>query len=397
MARMKDTKYYENLLLQFIGTEDPLYEMLKWITHRMMEIEASAKVGALKGKHSKNRTTYFSGTRIRRFDTRLGTVYLLVPKLRNGGYIPFFVNEKKRSEQALLQVVQEAFINGVSTRKIERLAQSLGIEGMSAGQVSEINKELNSQVEAFRTKSLEKEYPVLWVDALYEKIRDNHRVVSMAILVVYGVTMAGKREILAIEPMYEESQETWGTLFRSLKERGLEKVWLIVSDAHKGIQKAIPHHFLNCSWQRCKVHFMRNIMAHVSHAHKKEFGARLREIWNQPNRKEALQYAEHIINDYRDHFPEAILCLEEGLEDSLQFYQFSHFDKRKVSSTNNLERLNEEIRRRTRVVGIFPSRESYIRLVTCYLIEYTEDWITERNYISKRAIEAQKRALEKAA
>lgn len=397
MARMKDTKYFENLLLQFIGTEDPLYEMLKWVTHRLMEIEASAKVGALKGQHSKNRTTYFSGTRIRRFDTRLGTVYLLVPKLRSGGYIPFFVTEKKRSEQALLQVVQEAFINGVSTRKIERLAQSLGIEGMSAGQVSEINKELNTQVEAFRAKSLEKEYPVLWVDALYEKIRDNHRVVSMAILVVYGVTMAGKREILAIEPMYEESRETWGTLFRSLKERGLEKVWLIVSDAHKGIQNAITYHFLNCSWQRCKVHFMRNIMAHVSHAHKKEFGARLREIWNQPNQKEALKYAEHIINDYRNHFPEAILCLEEGLEDSLQFHQFSHFDKRKVSSTNNLERLNEEIRRRTRVIGIFPSRESYIRLVTCYLIEYTEDWITERNYISKHAIEAQQRELEKAA
>lgn len=397
MAQVKNKKFFENLLLQFIGTEDPLYEMLKWLLHELMTIEATAKVGAGKGKHSKDRKTYFSGTRLRRFDTRYGTVYLMVPKLRNGGYIPFFVTERKRSEQALIQVVHQAFINGVSTRKIERLARSLGIEGMSASQVSEINKGLNEQVDSFRNRPLDAEYPVIWVDALYEKIRDNQRVVSTAILVVYGVNSEGKREILAVEPMYDESESTWSSVFEGLKSRGLETVWLVVSDAHRGIQNAVKKHFINATWQRCKVHFMRNIMARISHRHKDLFGGRLKQIWLQPDIESARRYALQLIEEFRDLYPDAIEILENGLEDSLQFYHFSFLDKRKVSSTNNLERLHREIRRRTRVVGIFPNRESYIRLVSCYLIEYTEDWISERSYLSKCSLEEQEKVLKSAA
>lgn len=183
-----------------------------------MDVESELKVGAVKGKHSSERATHFSGTRVRRFDTRLGTMYLLVPKLRQGGYVPFFVTEKKRSEQALIQVVQEAFINGVSTRKMERLAQSLGIDGISAGQVSAMTKELDAQVAQFRSRPLEKEYPVIWVDALYEKIRFDGRVISMAVLVVAGITVDGRRDILACEPMMNESEETYGSLF--------ERLWL---------------------------------------------------------------------------------------------------------------------------------------------------------------------------
>ena len=397
MAKVKNKKFFENLLLQFIGTEDPLYEMLKWLLHELMTIEATAKVGASKGKHSKDRKTHFSGTRLRRFDTRYGTVYLMIPKLRNGGYIPFFVTERKRSEQALIQVVQEAFINGVSTRKIERLARSLGIEGMSASQVSEINKGLNDQVDSFRNRPLDAEYPVIWVDALYEKIRDNQRVVSTAILVVYGVNCDGKREILAVEPMYGESESTWSSVFEGLKSRGLETVWLVVSDAHRGIQNAVKKHFINATWQRCKVHFMRNIMARVSHRHKEVFGGRLKQIWLQPDIDSARHYALQFIEEFRDLYSDAIEILENGLEDSLQFYHFSYLDKRKVSSTNNLERLHREIRRRTRVVGIFPNRESYIRLVSCYLIEYTEDWISERSYLSRWSLEEQEKILNSAA
>jgi putative transposase len=397
MAQVKNKKFFENLLLQFIGTEDPLYEMLKWLLHELMTIEATAKVGASKGKHSKDRKTYFSGTRLRRFDTRYGTVYLMVPKLRNGGYIPFFVTERKRSEQALIQVVHQAFINGVSTRKIERLARSLGIEGMSASQVSEINKGLDEQVDSFRNRPLDAEYPVIWVDALYEKIRDNQRVVSTAILVVYGVNGDGKREILAVEPMYDESESTWSLVFEGLKSRGLETVWLVVSDAHRGIQNAVKKHFINATWQRCKVHFMRNIMARISHRHKDLFGGRLKQIWLQPDIESARRYALQLIEEFRDQYPDAIEILENGLEDSLQFYHFSYLDKRKVSSTNNLERLHREIRRRTRVVGIFPNRESYIRLVSCYLIEYTEDWISERSYLSKWSLEEQEKVLKSAA
>lgn len=199
-------------------------------------------------------------------------MYLFVPKLRKGGYIPFFISAKKRSETALMSVIQEAYINGVSTRKIERLASSLGIDSISRSQVSQITKELNKQVKAFRERPLQKTYPVLWVDALYEKIRFNGQVRNMAVLVVIGINEEGKRDILAIEPMQEESEATYKSLFENLKERGLKNTWLVVSDAHKGLMKAIQSSFIGCSWQRCKVHFMRNIMAHIPTKAKTFFG-----------------------------------------------------------------------------------------------------------------------------
>ena len=387
MAQSNVITHFQKLLLQFITEPDPLLAMLQWLTEQLMQLEAEEKIGAAKGKHSATRSTHFSGYRVRRFDTRMGTMYLLVPKLRKGGYIPFFVVERKRSEQALIQVVQEAFINGVSTRKIERLAKSLGIENLSASQVSEINKGLNEQVEAFRTRPLEKEYPVLWVDALYEKIRTNGRVVSMAVLIVTGINSSGIREILAVEPVYGESEETYTQLFNKLKERGLEDVWLVVSDAHKGLQAAVKKCFLGASWQRCKVHFMRNILARVGHRDKAQFAARMKQIWVQPDRESALKLAELFIEEYEEQYPEAIETLRQGLEDSLQFYSFEDFDSRKISSTNMQERLHREVRRRSRVVGIFPSEEAYVRLVTSYLIEYSEDWSTSRSYICAETIE----------
>lgn len=264
------------MLLKFISEPDPMLAMLQWLCHKMMEVEVASKLGASKNEHSENRKGYLSGTRVRRFDTRMGTIYLLVPKVRKGGYIPFFVTEKKRSEQALIQVVQEAFVNGISTRKIERLAHSLGIESISASQVSVINKELNEQIKEFREGRLKDTYPVIWVDALYEKIRVDHRICNMAVLVVCGVNLDGKREILAVEPMFEESEATYIALFDSLKARGLENVWFIVSDAHKGLVKAIQKSFIGCSWQRCKVHFMRNVLAHVPAKEKEFFAAKNR-------------------------------------------------------------------------------------------------------------------------
>jgi len=397
MAKTNLITHFQKLLLQFITEPDPLLAMLQWMTEQLMQTEAEAKAGAPKGQHKEDRLTHFSGYRVRRFDTRLGTMYLLVPKLRRGGYIPFFVVERKRSEQALIQVVQEAFINGVSTRKIERLAKSLGIENLSASQVSEINKGLNEQVEAFRSRVLEREYPVLWVDAMYEKIRTNGRVVNMAVLIVTGITTSGIREILAVEPVYGESEETYTQLFSTLKERGLEDVWLVVSDAHKGLQAAVRKCFLGASWQRCKVHFMRNIMAHVSHRDKGQFAARLKQIWMQPDRASALKIAELFIEEYEEQYPEAIETLRQGLEDSLQFYSFEDFDSKKISSTNMQERLHKEVRRRSRVVGIFPSEESYIRLVTSYLIEYSEEWLTGRSYIRSELIESCRAKLQRVA
>jgi putative transposase len=397
MAQKNDTKIFKKMLLQFSTEQDPLLAMLKWLMQKLMEIESSIKVGAPKGTHSKERKTYFTGTRVRRFDTRLGTVYLLVPKLRKGGYIPFFVTEKKRSEQALIQVVQEAFINGVSTRKIERLAMKLGIENISASQVSEINKELDAQVKEFRSRQLDKEYPVIWVDALYEKIRNNHRVRNMAVCVVAGLNLCGIREIIAVEPVYQESEGTYSSLFRSLKKRGIEKVWLCVSDAHKGLQAAISKEFLGCTWQRCKVHFMRNILAYIPKHDKKRVGLKLKQIWKQPDKASAEKYAEMFISEYEERFPAAIEILENGLEDSLQYHHFSCFDAIKISSTNILKRLNVEIRRRSRIVGVFPSIDSYVRLVTCYLTEYSEDWSSGICYINQSLIEEQKNLLTNAA
>ncbi len=394
MARKDSNGILREMLLGFVQEEDPLYSLLNWLVHELMLVEAESKVGSAKGKHSDERKTYFSGTRVRRFDTRLGTMYLVVPKVRKGGYIPFFVSEKKRSEQALIPVIQEAFITGVSTRKIEKLAKKLGIESISASQVSEINKGLTEQVEAFRNRPLDSDYPVIWVDALYEKIRDNGRVISMAIMVVYGITLKGKREILSVEPMYDESEASWSSVFDRLKERGLKRVWLVVSDAHQGISQAVSRCFLRCSWQRCKVHFMRNILAKVNHADKKRFAEKLKQIWLQPDKASALQTAQLVIAEYRSKYPDAIRCLEDGLEDSLQFNDFPTFDKRKISSTNVLERIFKEIRRRTRVVGIFPNQQSYIRLVTCCLIEYSDDWLTDRSYIQEERILSLKECLE---
>ena len=352
MAKREDTTYFEKKLLEFVGTKDPMLEMLQWVMDKFMEIEVSQKTGAEKGERTEKRTGYRSGYRIRRFDTRLGTVYLSVPKIRQGGYIPFFVTEKKRSEQALIQVVQECWLNGVSTRKIENIAKRLGIESLSASEVSEI-----------------------------------------AVMVIKGVNMDGRQEIMAVEPMENESEQTYSALFRKLQERGMEKVWLCVSDAHKGLEAAIRKKLPGTTWQRCKVHFMRNILAYVPQTHKETVASRLKLIWKAPDEKTARALKEDFCREYENRYPKAVECLEQGFEDSIGFYAFEELDSRKISSTNTLERLNREIRRRSSVVGIFPSTDSYIRLITSYLLEYSEDWQTDRSYMYAGLIKVQREIL----
>ena len=379
----------EELLFKCMAQPDPMLYLLKWLCTMLMEAEISQKLGAEKSQRVSERNGYRCGYRPRRLDTRMGTIYLMVPKVRSGGYIPFFITERKRSEAALIQVVQEAFVQGVSTRKMEKLAQSLGIESLSRSQVSEMAKGLNEEVEAFRTRSLTHlQYPVLWADALYEKVRVGGRVTNMAVLVVCGVNEEGIREILAIEPMMEESEDSYLTLFRSLRERGLATPQLVISDAHVGLAAAIRKGFPGASWQRCKVHFMRNILAHVPQREKLSFSQQLKTIWQAPTKELAIKRAEEVMTTYSKRFPRAVQCLENGLEDSLSYYDFPQLDPRKISTTNMLERLNKEIRRRTRVVGIFPNSESYIRLVTTHLIEYAEDWSTTGIYMKSQSLQA---------
>jgi len=229
-------------------------------------------------------------------------------------------------------------------------------------------------------------YPVLWVDALYEKVRYGGRVVSMAIQIVCGVNAQGRREVLAVEPMLEEAKDTYQQLFEGLKERGLRMPSLVVSDAHKGLIAAIRTSFTGASWQRCKVHIMRNILAHIPHRDKAEFAGQLKEIWLAPSAEGAKERAAELCEKYAAKYPKATQTLEDGLEDSLSFYAFPKLDARKIASTNMLERLNEEIRRRTRVVGIFPNPDSYLRLVTTLLMEYAEDWSVSRAYLSEESI-----------
>jgi putative transposase len=386
MAQTHYKALLRKVLLGFITEKDPVLAMLEWVAQMMMQIEAESKVGAEKGKHTRDRTTYFSGARVRRMDTRLGTLYLYIPKLRKGGYIPFFITERKRSELALMTLIQEAFINGVSTRRIERLAKAIGIENISAAQVSEITKGLADQVAAFRTRPLEEEYPFLWIDALYDKVRIEDRVVSLALMIAHAVNKEGERQILAIEPMFDETEDSWRAFFRKLKSRGMKRLSLCISDAHAGIQAAVRKEWLGTSWQRCKVHFMRNILAKVPHKEKARFAERLKQIWMQPDKRSAKRMTALLTEEYEKRFPEAILCLEEGLEDSLQFYHFPEIDKKRIASTNVVERIVREIRRRSRVIGVFPTVDSYVRLVTCYLVEYSEDWSSDRSYIKQEKI-----------
>jgi len=234
MAQGKNITGLTDLLLKCMAEPDPMLSMLEWLCAQLMEAEVSGIVGAEKNAHNPSRNNYRCGYRPRRLDTRMGTMYLMVPKLRSRGYIPFFVTERKRSEAALIQVIQEAFVQGVSTRKMEKLAHSLGIKNLSRSQVSEMTKGLNEQVQDFRSRSLTGHYPVIWTDALYEKVRVDGRVVSMAVLVACGVNAQGQREVLAVEPMMDESKESYSQLFQSLKQRGLKTPSLVVSDANKG-------------------------------------------------------------------------------------------------------------------------------------------------------------------
>src|SRR5574344_577409 len=278
-------------------------------------------------------------------------------------------------------------MNGVSTRKSENIAKKLGIETLSASEVSEINKGLDEMRAEFRTRKLESEYPVIWADALYEKIRDNHRITGKAVMVIKAVNLEGKPEILAVGPMENESEETYSA----------EKVWLCVSDAHKGLQAAIRNCLPGTTWQRCKVHFMRNILAYVPQKEKETVGSRLKLIWKAPDENSARELKNGFCTEFEKKYSKACECLEEGFEDSIQFYAFEELDSRKISSTNTLERLNKEIRRRSSVVGIFPSTDSYIRLITSYLLEYTEDWQAEKAYMNAGSIQSQKEILFNAA
>lgn len=389
MTTVNHSELFNKLLVGFCQEADPMKEMLTWITNQLMEVEITTlKTQVEKGEHSAERKTHRNGYRTRRWDTRMGTIYLTIPKVRAGGYQPFFLVNRERSEVALMSVIQDCWVNGISTRKMKRVFKSFGIEDISAGQVSTVTKGLESEVTSFRTSKLDAHYPVIWIDALYEKIKQDHKVTSMAIMIAMAIDTQGQKKILAIEPMENESTDTWTVFFESLKTRGLSTVDLIVSDAHKGIQAAIKPLFTGSTWQRCKVHFMRNVLARVPHKHKKGVGRALSLIFTQESYKEAQLCALEVIEKWGKTLPDSMNVLSEGLEDALQFFNFPELPTLRITSTNHLERLNREIRRRSHVVGTFPSIGSFLRLIGSYLIEYQADWETSKAYINPDRLSA---------
>lgn len=379
--RINRNELADKLVETATAAEDPLRAMAEILTDFLMEAEVTAKVGAEPHERSEERTTHRNGYRERRWDTRLGTLTLNVPKLREGGYVPGFIEHRKRSEQALISVIQEAVVKGVSTRKIESVLAQLGIAGVSAGQVSQLCASLDDKVRQFRERPLgESRY--VWVDALYEKVRVDERVESMAVVIATGVNPEGRREVLGFDVVPTESEESWAAFFKSLKERGLTGVKLVISDAHKGLTAAVRK-VLKAEWQRCKVHFYRNVLVHVPKRSQAEVSEAMKGVFVQRDEKSAKAKAADLVRQFQGRFGKAMEIFEAGIDDVLSYLHYAQPHRVRISSTNPLERLNLEVRRRTRVVGIFPHPGACLRLIGMLLVEKHEDWLTdEKAYLT---------------
>jgi putative transposase len=379
--RIDRNELADKLVESASAAEDPLRAMAEILTDFLMEAEVTAKIGAAPHERSEERSTHRNGHRERRWDTRLGTMTLNVPKLREGGYVPSFIEHRKRSEQALISVIQEAVVPGVSTRKIEAVLEQFGIAGVSAAQVSQLCAALDDKVRQFRERPLgESRY--LWVDALYEKVRVDERVESMAVVIATGVNPEGRREVLGFDVVVAESEESWAGFFKSLKERGLTGVKLVISDAHKGLTAAVRK-VLKAEWQRCKVHFYRNVLVHVPKRSQAEVSEAMKGVFVQRDDKSARSKAAELVRQFQARFGKAMEIFEAGIDDVLSYLHYPQPHRVRISSTNPLERLNLEVRRRTRVVGIFPHTGACVRLIGMLLVEKHEDWLTdEKAYLT---------------
>jgi transposase-like protein len=371
--------------LRKIGKEqdaDFLREGIRVLSEALMEAEVSQQIGAEKYERSGERQTYRNGYREREWQTRVGEIALRIPRIREGNYFPSFLEPRRRAERALLAVVQQAYIEGVSTRKVDDLVQSLGLSGIDKSSVSRICKQLDEVVEAFRNRPLEGEYPYLWLDALYVKVRVNHRVVSQALVIATAVRRSGEREILGVELGAAENGPFWLAFLRSLVRRGLHGVQLVVSDAHEGLKDAIAQVFSGASWQRCRVHFMRNVLAYIPHGEKSLVSALLRTIFTQPSRRDADLQWQQVSDQMRKRWPQAAALMDDAQQDVLAYMAFPVEHWTRLYSTNPLERLNKEVKRRTDVVGVFPDPAAVIRLVGAVLQEVDDEWQAGKRYFS---------------
>ena len=384
--RMDLTAFVGKLLEEQDG--DVLREGIRVLSQALMESEVAGLIGAERHERTADRTAYRNGARTRTWDTRMGTIELAIPKVRPGTYFPSLLQPRRRAEHALLAVVQEAYVHGVSTRKVDDLVRALGLDGLSKSEVSRICGELDTVVAAFRTRVLTGEHRYLWLDATYHKVRIDGRVVSQATVVAIGVTTEGVRQIVGIDVGASEDRAFWTAFLRSLVKRGLAGVRLVISDAHEGLKQAIRTVLAGATWQRCRVHFMRNLLATVPQGAREAIAAVVRTIFAQPDHASALTQLRKVADGLRPRFPRAATVLEEAAEDILAYRHCPLEHHRQLHSTNPLERLNKEIKRRSNVVGIFPNVAALVRLVGAILIEQDDEWaVAERRYFSAESMQ----------
>ncbi|HYQ82892.1 MAG TPA: IS256 family transposase [Rubrobacter sp.] len=384
---------------QEVLLDDPsfLREIVERVVQQILEAEMSEHIGAAPYERTEKRTGQRNGYKPRTLRSRVGTLNLLVPQDREGTFSTRLFARYQRNEKALVLALMQMYVEGVSTRKVKDITEELCGTSFSKSLVSSLATHLDAELEAWRNRPLEAEgYPYLLVDARYEKVRVGSRIVSQGVLVVSGVRRTdGMREVLAVEVADTESEATYQDLFRSLKRRGFEGVELVVSDDHEGLKAAVSRHFQGAAHQRCQVHYTRNLLGMVGASKRKELGADLRAIFAAPNRDEALRIASSAAEKWRKKGHEKVAGhIEEHIEECLSCLAFPESHRRRIRTTNGLERLNQEIKRRTRVVRIFPNRESCLRLVTALAMEQSEEWITGRRYLDMEELREQRRTEE---
>ena len=368
---------------------DTIRTSLEWILQQLIEAEATAFIGAAPHERTETRTTQRNGHRPRLLSTPAGDVELAIPKLREGSFFPSLLERRRRIDRALYAVVMEAYVHGVSTRKVDDLVKALGAaSGISKSEVSRICAELDRDLGAFRDRPLDHvAFRYVFLDATYIKGRVRGRVVSRAVVIATGVTATGDREVLGIDVGDSEDGAFWTAFLKSLRARGLAGVKLVISDHHLGLKAAIAAVFIGSSWQRCRVHFMRNVLSKIPKASGEMVAAAIRTIFAQPDAKHVRSQLDEVARMLAAKFPDVAAMLTETAEDLLAFTEFPLAHWRKIWSTNPLERINGEIKRRTNVVGIFPNDPSILRLVTAVLVETHDEWaVSERRYLSEESM-----------
>jgi putative transposase len=368
---------------QVQGDADFLKEGVRALSQALMEMEVEEHIGASRHERTERRSGHRNGYRERTWDTRAGAIELKVPRVRDGSYFPALLEPRRRAERALSAVVQEAYVHGVSTRKVDELVKALGMTGISKSRVSELCEELDEEVERFRNRELEGTYPYVWLDATYVKARQDGRVVSIAVVIAVGVNgETGEREILGVDVGPSEDGAFWTSFLRSLVGRGLSGVKLVTSDAHRGLKGALETVLQGATWQRCRVHFMRNALSLVPKAAQQMVGATIRTVFAQPDLGSAREQWRRVSDGFRHRFPRLSELMEEAEEDLLAYASFPQEHWQKIWSNNPLERVNKEVKRRTNVVGIFPNEAAVIRLVGSVLCEQHDEWQVSKRYFS---------------